>query len=99
MRTDDFYYENRKRYARFLIEQGYARPQQYYNPGYLDYTSKEFKYFGAVEWLPVLTISPGTSVEFTIPTLQQDKILLHVEGMGSDGTTVSQSIELEIPPE
>ncbi len=99
MRTDDFYYENRKRYARFLIEQGYARPQQYYNPGYLDYTSKEFKYFGAVEWLPVLTISPGTSVEFTIPTLQQDKILLHVEGMGSDGTTVSQSIELEIPQE
>ena len=85
-------------YIKFLIENGFARPSQFQVPSYSNFSNRFFKYYGVIDWQPMLVSDDQGIVSFKIPRLEQDEIILHIEGMGSEGTLISTSKTIRLVP-
>ncbi|WP_045801308.1 hypothetical protein [Flagellimonas lutaonensis] len=85
--------ENRNKFAKFLIEKGYAQPQEYFTPNYADYTSSVFKKYGALDWKANISVGADIPTSVTVPIKNQEELLLYVEGMSADGSLISISKE------
>ncbi len=83
-------------YAQFLIENGFARPSRFQIPPYANFDGSFFTSYGIVDWQPTLVPDDQGVVSFMIPRLEQDEILLNIEGMGSEGTLISESQIIDI---
>jgi len=77
--------ENRNKFIKFAIKNGYARPQTYFTANYPDYTTSVFKNFGALDWHANLKIGSEIPTSIMIPIKGQRTINLFVEGMNSKG--------------
>ncbi|NER17278.1 hypothetical protein [Spongiivirga citrea] len=92
----DFYSSKTNRgFKLFSVKNGFSRPEEYYDPGYYNYQTGAFKYFGVIDWLPkvILDYEPKT---IKIPILDQQKVQLKIEGMSSSGRLISVSKQLDI---
>ncbi|MDC6405183.1 MULTISPECIES: hypothetical protein [Maribacter] len=81
--------ENRNKFVKFAIENGYAQPEEYFAPDYPDYTSSIYKSYGAIDWRANVSIDSSGPTTITVPIKNQKKIMIYVEGMSSDGSLVS----------
>ncbi|RRQ50674.1 hypothetical protein DZC72_09130 [Maribacter algicola] len=81
--------ENRNKFVKFAIENGYAQPEEYFAPDYPDYTSSIYKSYGAIYWKANVSIDSRGPTTITVPIKNQRKIWVNVEGMSSDGSLVS----------
>lgn len=83
--------EQRNKFLRFAIKNGYARPQTYFTANYPDYTTSVFKNFGALDWHSNLKIGSEIPTSIMIPIKGQRTINLFVEGMNSNGCLFMQN--------
>ena len=81
--------ENRNKFVKFAIENGYAQPEEYFAPDYPDYTSSIYKRYGAIDWKANVSIGSKIPTSITVPTKNQRKIRVYVEGMNTDGSLIS----------
>ena len=88
--------EQRNKFIKFAIENGYARPQEFFTPNYPDYESNLFKQYGALDWKANLSVGSELPTSITIPKKNQKTIMVYVEGFGNTGMLVSQSEELDL---
>ena len=88
--------ENRNKFIKQLIVNGYARPQEYFNPRYADYNSSMFVKFGVIYWQSNVVVNGKTPTTIQIPILNQKKLKLFIEGIGKDGTLISMEKEIDI---
>lgn len=90
--------EYRDKFVKFLIENGYTRPQEYFTPNYPDNRSLFFRNYGAIDWKGNIRVGSEFPTSITIPLPYQNQLNLYIEGMGDDGTLVSQKEEIGINP-
>ncbi len=95
LRLQNYYIANRERYSDFSIPVGYSLPEEYDVPSLKDPAGEMFRRYGQVYWVPELRIIPGTSSEIAIPLIGQEDLAIHLEGMGSDGSILQQTIRFQ----
>ena len=83
--------EQREKFVKFAIANGYARPQTYFTANYPDYNNSVFKNFGALDWHANLKIGSEIPTSIMIPIKGQRTINLFVEGMNSNGGLFMQN--------
>jgi len=81
----------RNAFIKFLVEEGYTKPQDYFTPDYPTYDSSVFKSYGALDWKANISVGAEVPTSITIPLKDQTGIQLYIEGMGADGRLVSKS--------
>lgn len=86
----------RNKFLKFAIENGYARPQDYFTPNYPDYSSKVFKNYGALDWKDNILVGSEIPTSINIPVKAQMEVLLHLEGMAANGNLLVLSKLLTI---
>ncbi len=91
--------EKRDKFIKFAIEKGYAQPQAYFAANYPDYASAVFRNYGTLDWKANINVDSEVPTSFTIPVLGQNRVILHIEGMGVDGTLTSLSKRIELTEE
>jgi hypothetical protein len=82
--------KNKKHYISSPVNNGFTSPENYFNPGYTNYQSIEFRKYGVVNWFPKVTLTKNESAKIKIPMLNQKSFLLYIEGMYSDGILISK---------
>ena len=95
MRLQNYHIANRERYSDFFIPIGYSFPKKYKVPFLKDSAGELFRQYGQVYWVPELKVVSGTPSEIAIPLVGQDDLLIHLEGMGSDGSILQQTIRFQ----
>lgn len=88
--------EKRNQYVRFLIKNGYAKSRSYSAPGYADYNSDYFGYYGVLDWKPNVRISSEEPIQINIPVHGRESIQLHIEGIALDGSLIHVSKEINV---
>ena len=88
--------EDRNKFIKFVIENGYARPQDYFSPNYAAYRSSLFRYYGAIDWKSNINVGIDVPTSITIPIKDQDKIRLNIEGMTGNGQVVFESELIQV---
>lgn len=88
--------ENRNKFIKKLIVNGYARPQQYFNPGYADYGSSTFRKYGAIDWKPIVSLNKEESTTIKLPNYGLGKIKFFIEGMNEFGQLISMEKEITL---
>ena len=68
---------------------GFHVAKEYYNPEYISKTNKLFKDYGAVYWMPNITLSK-TFTTLKIPLLKQKEVKIIIEGITTDGSIISE---------
>ena len=91
LRYDHSNMVKKKQYISYLINNGFTRPMEYYDPGYIRYLNFEFKRYGALNWLPKVILNKNNHTTVKIPVLDQAGIILYIEGLGSDGKLIATS--------
>lgn len=86
----------RNRYIKFAIKNGYIRPQAYFMPNYPSYDSAVFKIYGALDWKANVSVGDKIPTSFIIPLKNQKRIILFMEGMGPDGSLLTQQKTIDI---
>tara|TARA_R110000868_G_scaffold411357_1_gene703315 strand:+ start:1092 stop:2597 length:1506 start_codon:yes stop_codon:yes gene_type:complete len=94
----DFYVspEKKNKYFKQYISNGYAKPVEYFNPGYEDYESREFKRYGALYWNSSIVIPKKEATTIKVPLKNQERLKVFVEGMGKDGTLISLEKDIDL---
>ncbi len=80
--------EFRNKFIKTLISNGYARPQEYFNPGY-KYDNFGFQKYGTIDWHSKLVVDDTSPTSIIVPILNQDAIRIIAEGMGVDGSLMA----------
>ncbi len=80
--------EKRRKFKKFLVKKGYAKPDVYFDPGY-DYHTELFEQYGTVYWNGRVRIKSEGPTSIQIPFKAQNHLLLIIEGMGIDGRLTS----------
>ena len=90
------YQQKRDEFIRFLITNGYDRPQEYQKPiySYADLTA--FELYGMIDWNPEITATSNAPFTYTFSKGRLENFTLFIEGMGSDGTLISTSQTLKL---
>jgi len=87
--------ENRNKFLKFAIENGYARPQGYYTPNYPDYTTSIFKNYGALDWKANIAIGGEIPTTVMVPIKGQRTLKVFIEGMDINGNLFTQNNIIE----
>ncbi|MFK8059375.1 MAG: hypothetical protein AB8B78_04715 [Polaribacter sp.] len=83
------------KFLAYKLPLGFSESKKYYNPKY-DTTSKSFEDFGAVYWKSDIEISSKKrSISLKTPILNQDKMILYLEGITSSGKLISIRKEID----
>ncbi|WP_036156476.1 hypothetical protein [Maribacter forsetii] len=101
MLKDDVYVfpENRNKYIRQYIRYGYAKINEYYNPGYEDYESIVFKKYGALYWKSNIPVTSKEPFTIKVPLKNQEGVKVFVEGISEDGTLISLEKKINLKSE
>lgn len=87
--------ENRDKFLKFAIENGYARPQDYFTPNYPDYTTSIFKNYGALDWKANTLIGAEIPTTVMVPIKGQRTLKVFIEGMDINGNLFTQNNIIE----
>ncbi|MBL4642928.1 MAG: hypothetical protein JKY44_04980, partial [Flavobacteriaceae bacterium] len=66
---------------------GFHVPKEYYMPQYTSNTNQIFKEYGAIFWIPNITLSNSTTT-LKIPILKQKEVKILIEGITSNGSII-----------
>ncbi|MDT0606814.1 hypothetical protein [Croceitalea rosinachiae] len=83
--------QNRNKFLKFAIENGYARPQEYFTPNYPDHTTPVFKNYGAIDWKANILIGSEIPTTIMVPVKGQKTIKLFIEGMDASGNLFTRN--------
>ena len=75
---------------KYKITNGYSIEKEYYQPNYLSTRSSIFKDYGAIQWLPDITIDKTNSINVKFPSLDQENIVIYIEGITSEGALIHE---------
>ncbi|CAL2103456.1 conserved exported protein of unknown function [Tenacibaculum sp. 190130A14a] len=87
---------NKKRknsFAKYTLPFGYSVEKEYYQPKYVSTESTTFRDFGTVFWKPNIVIN-NKSESLKFNHLNQNKVLLVIEGITNEGKLISYKKEL-----
>ena len=73
--------ENRNKFIKRFILNGFAQPIKYFNPGYINYESTEFKRYGALYWNSNIMIKENQFNSIMVPTYGLNKFKIFIEGI------------------
>ncbi|QCW98752.1 hypothetical protein FGM00_00940 [Aggregatimonas sangjinii] len=76
--------------ANILLNEGFERPKEYYNPKYSSYSSQDYLQYGSVHWEPALLVDMQGKTSLKIPKYGLENLKLYIEGMSQDGTLFSE---------
>ncbi len=82
--------KSEENFIRVLATKGFDRPEKYYNPRYSSFTNQGFIDYGVIHWQPDIIAKAGEQFQIKFPNFGVDEILLRLEGMGSDGSLISE---------
>ncbi len=83
--------KNENFFTKVLVEQGFKRPSEYYNPRYnINHNREDFLEYGTIHWEPNLDINANSVVEITFADLGVKKVKIFIEGMSLDGSLISE---------
>ncbi|WP_125222495.1 hypothetical protein [Maribacter algicola] len=82
--------EQRMKFVKFAIENGFTLPQEYFRPNYSNYGNQLFKDYGALDWKANISINSEIPKSVKIPLKNQNGIQLYIEGMDREGSLISQ---------
>lgn len=88
--------ENRNKYIKQFINYGFAKPNNYFNPGYEDYESLAFKKYGALFWKANIKVFLKESTTIKMPLKNQDKLKVFIEGMSKNGKLISMEKDIDL---
>ena len=91
--------EQRNKFVKFAIENGYAHPQEYFTPNYPDYDNRIFQNYGALDWKANVSIGSEIPNSINIPINNQEEIQLYIEGMSVDGSLISKTERINLSKE
>ena len=74
---------------------GFHVPKEYYTPQYSSNTNQLFKEYGAIYWIPNITLSNSTTT-LKIPLLKQKEVKILIEGITSNGSIIHEEKTLKI---
>lgn len=75
-----------------LITNGFEKEKPFSNPYDSNFNFDSFKKHGTLHWIPNIYSDNEGNFEFKIPILEQEKILLNIQGIDIDGTLYYQNI-------
>ncbi|GAB5399539.1 MAG: hypothetical protein Aureis2KO_11240 [Aureisphaera sp.] len=76
---------DRGRFTKLHVHQGFSRVQSYFNPSYPDFSSQWYKKYGAIWWEGQLEINSEMPKSITIPLNGQKEVKVIIEGMAANG--------------
>ncbi len=81
------------------MTKGFEPVKEYYNPGYSNYLDVSFIDYGVIHWQPWVDFDKKGFGTFKIPNTELEHFTLYIEGMGSDGSLISEikTIKIENP--
>lgn len=80
----------------FLVDNGFQAYKEYKNPEYTNFQDQSFLTFGSIHWIPNVNTSQEGTFKFSIPNLNQESIMLVIEGISSDGLLISETKTIQI---
>lgn len=69
---------------------GFSEAKTYYAPRYENLSSKNFNYYGVIDWKTNVRISRSGAHQIKIPNTGTEEITLFIEGISEDGGLISQ---------
>jgi hypothetical protein len=78
------------------VSNGFQAEKTFENPYFSGFTYPSFKKYGIINWIPNITTDADGYFEFKVPILEQDSILLNVQGMDTDGNPVNINYTLDV---
>ena len=82
----------------FLVEGGFEQVKSYYTPKYPSYTNSSYRAFGTVHWEAEVSLDENGEGVFKMARVPLSEVMLFIEGMAPDGSLISTSQLLRIPP-
>ena len=79
-----------------LIKDGFQKEIPFKNPIYANYKDQAFIKHGSIDWIPNVYTDENGNFEFKIPTLNQDKLLLNIQGIDDEGNFYYENIQVEV---
>ena len=95
-RFESYFQNDKKGFVKFLITNGFASPQEFKNPIYRFSDKSTFEYYGTIDWEPVIQLESNQEFTYRIPNEDLENIRLYIEGMGSAGTIISETVTLRL---
>ncbi len=86
----------RNKFVKFAITNGYARPQEYFSPNYPNDNQQIFQSFGALYWKADVAVNSEIPTTINVPIKGQGAMELFMEGMTMDGHLITQEQRLEV---
>lgn len=80
-----------------IVKNGFQRYTPYNNPKYDSYQDEGFKKLGTIIWKPIVETDENGTFAFSIPNFYQKDVRVVIEGIGPDGTMISESHLVNIP--
>lgn len=81
-------WDNKERVLTVLANNGYTPDKQFYTPKYMTINTDAYKKYGAIDWVPNLILKEQGGTQISLPTNQS--VRLFVQGMGADGSLISE---------
>ena len=78
------------------LTKGFDKPKKFISPNYLTTADEAFIKYGVINWNPMLLSNEKGIFTFKIPNTEISKIVLHIEGIATDGTILSIRKSLDI---
>jgi hypothetical protein len=80
------------------VSNGFQAYKDFTNPYISDFNSDSFQKYGTVFWIPNVSTDIEGNFEFKFPKLNQESVILNIQGIDSDGNLYFESRTLEIIP-
>ncbi|MFN4197409.1 MAG: hypothetical protein ACK4FS_00115 [Flavobacterium sp.] len=80
------------------ISAGFQLNKAFTNPYISDFQSEGFQKYGTIYWIPNVSTDIDGNFEFKFPNLNQESVILNIQGIDSEGNLYFENRTLEINP-
>jgi hypothetical protein len=78
------------------ISGGFQKEISFENPYFSNFQQQAFKKYGIIDWVPNIYTDIEGNFEIKIPKLEQEKVLLNIQGIDSDGNYYFENFQLNL---
>jgi hypothetical protein len=78
------------------ITSGFQHEKVFSNPYTSDFKLESFKKHGTIDWIPNISTDIDGNFEFKFPKLDQDNVVMNIQGIDSEGNLYFENIILEL---
>ncbi|MEW5674965.1 hypothetical protein ABGT15_01470 [Flavobacterium enshiense] len=80
-----------------LIDGGFQQATNFKTPKYTSFRNSGFNHYGTINWIPKVQTNENGDFTFAFPNLYQTSVKVIIEGISSDGQTISEIKTITIP--